>query len=121
MRKLMLVFGMAAVVACGGISKEQYGAKEAEAAKYKQEVAALETKAKSLEEQNATLQAQVSATKSELGTTTAKLTKQSAEYDKLKPRAIRTGEHLLFKENSSKLTPESKRALDAMADAIKRR
>ena len=40
MRKLMLVLGMAAVVGCGGISKEKYGAKEAEAAKYKQEVAA---------------------------------------------------------------------------------
>jgi chemotaxis protein MotB len=110
---------MAVVVACGGISKERYGAKEAEAAKYKQEAAALESKAKSLEEENATLQKQVSATKSELGTTTAKLTEQRAEYDRIKPRTINTGERLLFKENSSKLTTEGRHALDAMADAIK--
>jgi chemotaxis protein MotB len=118
MRKLMLVLGMAAVVGCGGISKEQYGAKEAEAAKYKQEVAALESKAQSLEQQNATLQAQVSAAKSELETTTAKLMEQSGEYAKLKDRTIRLSERLLFKENSSKLSPESKHSLDAMADAI---
>jgi len=118
MRKLMLVLGMAAVVGCGGISKKQYGAKEAEAAKYKEEVAALESKAQSLEQQNATLQAQVSAAKSELETTTAKLAEQSGEYAKLKDRTIKLSERILFKENSSKLTPDGKRALDAMADAI---
>jgi len=125
MRKLMIVLGMAAVVGCGGISKEKYGAKEAEAAKYKQEVAALEQQRSTLEQQrstleqqNATLQGQVGAAKSELETTTAKLAEQSAEYAKLKGQTIKLSERLLFKENSSKLSPESKRSLDAMADAI---
>ena len=118
MRKLMIVLGMAAVVGCGGISKEKYGAKEAEAAKYKQEVAALEQHRSTLEQQNATLQGQVGAAKSELETTTAKLAEQSAEYAKLKGQTIKLSERLLFKENSSKLSPESKRSLDAMADAI---
>jgi hypothetical protein len=39
MRKAMLAVGLAAAVGCGGISKEQYGAKEAEAAKYKKALA----------------------------------------------------------------------------------
>ena len=116
MRKLMLVLGMAVVVGCGGISKETYGAKEAEAAKYKEEVAALQ-------QQNATLQAQAgdlekkladtSAAKSQLEVATAKLTQQTESN-----RTIKLSEQLLFKENSAKLTPESKHALDAMADAI---
>ncbi|BDG01514.1 OmpA/MotB family protein [Anaeromyxobacter oryzae] len=125
MSRLMLVLGMAAIIGCAGISKEQYGAKEAEAAKYKAalqdesgKVAALEAKAASLEQQNAALQTQVSTAQSQLETTTAKLTEQSGEYEKLKDRTIRLNERLLFKEGSSKLTPENKRTLDAMADAI---
>lgn len=130
MRKLMLVLGVAAVVGCGGISKERYGAKEAEAAKYQQalqeetgKVSALEAKTKSLEEQNAALQAQASdlekkltettAAKSELEVNTAKLKEQSESN-----RPIKLSERLLFKENSSQLTTESKRALDGMAEAI---
>jgi chemotaxis protein MotB len=126
MRKLMLVLGVAAIVGCGGISKETYGAKEAEAAKYKQEAAALQSKAKSLEEQNATLQAkagdlekqlaETSAAKSELEVATSKLTEQAEQAES--NRTIKLSERLLFKENSSKLTTESKRALDAMAAAI---
>jgi chemotaxis protein MotB len=132
MRKLMIVFGLAALAGCGGISKETYGAKEAEATKYKQAAQDADAKVKalqqqndalqqqkdSLQQQNAALQQQASATKSELETTAAKLNEQSGEYAKLKDRTIKLSEHLLFKENSSKLSPESKRALDAMGDAI---
>lgn len=119
MRKLMLVLGVAAIAGCGGISKEQYGAKEAEAAKYKQEVAALESKAKSLEEQNATLQAQAGDLEKKLAETSAaksELTEQAEQAES--NRTIKLSERLLFKENSSKLTTESKQALDAMAAAI---
>ena len=125
MRKLMIVFGLAALAGCGGISKETYGAKEAEATKYKQaaqdadaKIKALQQENGALQQQNAALQQQASATKSELETTAAKLNEQSGEYAKLKDRTIKLSEHLLFKENSSKLSPESKRALDAMGDAI---
>ncbi len=67
MRKVMVVLGLVALAGCAGVKKEQYAAKEAEAAKYKAtadeasgKVIALEAKAKSLEEQNAALQGQVS-------------------------------------------------------------
>ena len=133
MRKVMLFVAVAAVAGCGGIKKEQYAAKEAEAAKYKAamqdeagKAEALEAKAKSLEQQNASLQAQVgdlqkqlsdtSAAKSELEVTTAKLTQQTSDY--AAKQTIRLNERLLFPENSSKLSAESKRSLDAMADAI---
>lgn len=118
MRKLMLVLGLAALAGCGGISKETYGAKEAEATKYKQAAQDADSKVKALEQQNAALQQQASAAKSELEATTAKLNAQSGEYAKLKDRTIKLSERLLFKENSSQLSPESKRTLDAMADAI---
>ena len=119
MGTLMLVLGMAAVVGCGGISKEKYAAKESEAAKYKQEVAALESKAQSLEQENASLQAQVSKSKSELENTTSKLAEQNAEYARLKGQTKKLSEPVIFRENSSKLTPEAKRSLDGMADAIR--
>jgi chemotaxis protein MotB len=119
MGKLMLVLGMAAVVGCGGISKEKYGAKEAEAETYKKEVTALESKAQSLEQENASLQAQVNKAKSELESTTAKLAEQNAEYARLKGQTKKLSEPVIFRENSSKLTPEAKRSLDAAADAIR--
>lgn len=125
MRRVMLV-AIAALFGCGGISKEQYGAKEAEAAKYQGAVQALEQK-------NAALQGQVSdlekklgestAAKTELETTAAKLSEQSGEYAKMNKElegklTVKLSEKLLFKENSSKLTPEATKTLDAMADAL---
>jgi chemotaxis protein MotB len=115
----MLVVGLAAVVGCGGISKEQYNAKEAEAAKYKQstqdqsaKAAALESKVTSLEQQNATLQSQV-------GDLEKKVNESTAARQEMQAKApVRVNERMLFKENSSVLTPESKRALDAVAQAI---
>jgi chemotaxis protein MotB len=139
MRELMLIVGIAAVVGCGGISKEKYGAKEAEAAKYKQALqdesgraSALDAQVKTLEQQNeslksqnaalqsqnAKLQSQVTSMTSELEATASKLKEQSAAYEELKDRTIRINERLVFKENSSKLTPESKHSLDAIADAV---
>jgi chemotaxis protein MotB len=121
MRRVMLVVGVAAVVGCGGISQEQYKAKEAEAARYRQatqeesnKVAALESKVTSLEQQNAALQTQA-------GSLEKKLNESSAAKAEMQARApVRVNERVLFKENSSKLTPESKRALDSMAEAIAR-
>jgi outer membrane protein OmpA-like peptidoglycan-associated protein len=117
----MLVVGIAAVIGCGGISQEQYNAKEAEAAKYKQaaqegndKAAALESKVTSLQQQNATLQTQAGDLEKKLG-------ESSAAKTELQERApLRLNEKLLFRENSSNLTAEAKRTLDSMADAIGR-
>jgi chemotaxis protein MotB len=114
----MLVIGLAAAIGCGGISKETYGAKEAEAAKYKQQVTELQSQVASLEKQNATVKQQASSAQSQLDATTAKLNEQSAEFAAFKERSKKISAQLLFKENSSKLTPENKRALDSVADAI---
>ena len=125
MRRVMLVIGLAAAIGCGGISKETYGAKEAEAAKYKQQATQLESQVKSLDQQNATLQQQnarlqqqASAAQTQLDATTTKLNEQTAETAELRERTKKINEQLLFKENSSKLSPESKRALDVVAAAI---
>jgi len=116
----MLVVGIAAVVGCGGVSKEQYGAKEAEATKYKQaaddagaKVTALESKVSSLEQENSALQAQTADLQKKLNETSA-----AAKSEIQERTPLRVNERLLFKENSSKLTPESKRALDSIAQAI---
>jgi chemotaxis protein MotB len=123
MRRVLLVVGAAAVVACGGISKEQYSAKEAEATKYKQaaqdesgKVSALESKVSSLEQQNSTLQGQTEDLQKKLTATSATSAAAQSEIQARTP--LRLNERLLFKENSSKLTPEGKRALDSMAQAI---
>ena len=119
MRRVMLVIGLAAAIGCGGISKETYGAKEAEAAKYKQQATELQSQVASLEKQNATLKQQASSAQSQLDATTAKLNEQSSEFAAFKERSKKISEQLLFKESSSKLTAEDKRALDAVADAIR--
>jgi chemotaxis protein MotB len=115
----MFVVGLAALVGCGGISKEQYGAKEAEAAKYKQaaadesgKVAALESKVQSLEQQNTALQGQTDELQKKLSASGA------AQQEMHEKAPVRLNERLLFRENSSKLTPEAKRTLDAMSDAV---
>jgi chemotaxis protein MotB len=115
----MVVIGVAAVVGCSGVSKEQYGQTEAEAAKYKaaaadasSNVTALETKVKSLEQQNAALTTQKSELEEKLvGTGAAK-----TELETKMP--VRLNERLLFQEKSSKLTPEAKRSLDSMGSAL---
>ena len=119
MRSRMLVVGLAAVLGCGGISKEQYAAKEAEATKAKQaaqaesaKVASLESKVNELGQQNATLQTQTQDLQKRLGETSA----VNTEMQQKAP--VRLNERVLFKENSSKLTAEDKRVLDSMADAI---
>jgi chemotaxis protein MotB len=133
MRKVLLVVGIAAVVGCGGVNKKQYSAKEAEATKYKQALQDESGKVAALQAENANLQTKVGglekqladagAAKAELEATAAKLTQESGEqaklYEELKGmQTVKLSEPLLFKEGSSSLSPESKRSLDAMADAI---
>ena len=114
MRRVMLVVGIAAVVGCGGVSKEQYSAKEAEAANESNKAAALESKVTSLEQQNATLQTQAGDLEKKLNES------QAAKAEMQEKAPVRLNERVLFKENSSTLTPEGKRVLDSMADAISR-
>lgn len=119
MHRAMLVVGLVALVGCAGVSKEKYSAKEAEAAKYKQaseeqgsRATALENKVTTLEQKNGNLQAQNQDLEAKLSETT------SAKTALQEKAPLKLNERLLFKENSSKLTPESKRALDSMAAAI---
>ena len=140
MRTKMLLVGMAAILGCAGVSKEQYKAKEAEVTKYKQatqdqsqKVAALESQLTSLEQQNKTLQSQNKTLQSQtasLQSETASLQSQTANLEKKltassaatteleEQRPLKVNEHVLFKENSTKLTPEGKRTLDSIAEAI---
>jgi chemotaxis protein MotB len=126
MQRVMFVVAIAALAGCGGVSKEQYKAKEAEAAKYKQtsedqsqKVTALESKVTSLEQQNATLQTQATALQTQAEDLQKNLSESTAAKTAMQEKApLRLNERLLFKENSSKLMPESKRALDSMAEAI---
>jgi chemotaxis protein MotB len=125
MRKLMLVVGLAAVVGCAG-SKKELAAKDAEAAKYKQaaaeqsgKVTALESKVNALQQQTKSLQQENAALQAKANDLQTRLTGTSAEKSEMQSRlAVRLNEQLLFKENSSKLAPESKHALDSLADAI---
>jgi chemotaxis protein MotB len=118
MRKWMLVLGVAAVIGCAGVSKEKYAAKEAEASQYQQQLQDQNAKMTALSKQNAACQEQASSARSELDATTAKLSQASAENDALKNRTMKLSAPLLFKESSSKLTAEDKRALDSVADAL---
>lgn len=125
MTRAMLVVGMAAIVGCA-FSKEQYRAKEAEVAKYQQSTqeqnaraSALESKITSLQQQNETLQSQNETLQSEAADLESKLNQSSAETAKLERRTpLKVNELVLFKENSSTLTPEGKRTLDAVAEAL---
>jgi chemotaxis protein MotB len=138
----MLLVGMAAIAGCAGVSKEQYNAKDAEATKYKQEaqqqsqrVAALESQVTSLEQHNNGLQSQTDTLQSQASTLqskTAMLQSQTTDLQKKldesnaattalqDKRLLKVNEVVLFKENSTKLTPEGKRTLDSIADALAR-
>jgi chemotaxis protein MotB len=126
MHKAVLVAGLAAVVGCAGVSKEEYGAKEAEAAKYKKaltdetdKASALEAKVASLEQENAALKAQSEEMGSKLAEAGTASSVQASQLSEMQQKqAVRLSERLLFKENSSALTVESKRMLDSIADAI---
>jgi chemotaxis protein MotB len=119
MRKAVLVVGLAAVVGCAGVSKKEYGAKEAEAAKYKQALTAETEKASGLEAKVATLEQQNKEMNSKLAEAGTASSVQASQLSEMKEKqAVKLSERLLFKENSSALTPESKRMLDSIADAI---
>ena len=126
MRRTMLVIGMAAIVGCAGVSKDQYKAKEAEVTKYKQAVqdqdtklAELERKATALEQQNQALKSQNETIQSNAADLQRKLNESSAATETLQQkRPVKVSQAVLFKEDSSKITPEGKRSLDSVADAL---
>jgi chemotaxis protein MotB len=129
----MLVVGMAAIVGCAGVSKDQYKAKEAEVTKYKQAAQAADAKlgelqgqVTALEQQNQTLTTQLAELTSQnqsIQSTTADLQKRLSESSAAttaleQKRPVKVSQAVLFNENSSKITPEGKRSLDSIADAI---
>jgi chemotaxis protein MotB len=121
MRKAMIVFAAAAAVGCGGVSKEK---KEAD--KYQKALQDETGKVTALEEQNAALKKQVddlgaqlsqtAAAKSDVEVKAARLAEQANQLQG--QQTLRLDEQLLFKENSSVLTPEAKKTLDSMSEAI---
>jgi chemotaxis protein MotB len=140
MRKAMVVLAGVAFVGCSGVSKEQYKAKEAEATKAQAaakeqgaKVAELEGTVTSLQQQNETLQSQTQQLQSQnqaLKTQTSTLQSSAADLEKKlhestaatseleQNRPVKVEESVLFKEDSSTLTPEGKRTLDSIAQAI---
>ncbi|HET9596730.1 MAG TPA: OmpA family protein [Anaeromyxobacteraceae bacterium] len=129
----MLVIGMAAIVGCAGVSKEQYQAQQAEVTKYQQaaeeqssknaeleqRVTALEQQKQALQSQNKTLQSQNETIQSSTADLEKKLEVSSAATTALEEkRPVKVNQAVLFKENSSKITPEGKRSLDSIGDAL---
>jgi chemotaxis protein MotB len=116
-----------------GVSQQQYVAKESEAQQYKQALADESGKAAALEQKNAELDAKLNELQQRLDNQSAKAVTTNAQKSQLEAQTARlqaeTGKlkgqqaamlnaQMLFPENSSKLTPEAKRSLDTIADAI---
>jgi len=124
---------VAALAGCG-VSQDKYAAKESEAHKYRTALNQQADKTAALQEQNAALQQKMGTLQRQLGDVSAKMQATSAQKSALESKASQllaeTGtlkgrqaamlsSELLFKENSSKLTVDAKRALDSSADAIR--
>jgi chemotaxis protein MotB len=124
---------VAALAGCG-VSKDKYTAKESEAQKYRTALSEQADKTAALEQQNAALQQKMGTLQQQLSSVSAKMQSTSAQKSALEGKASQLQEEtgslkgrqatmlsseLLFKENSSKLTDETKRSLDSSADAIK--
>ncbi|MGC3998333.1 MAG: OmpA family protein [Anaeromyxobacter sp.] len=127
MRSKPFVIGtLAVLLGCAGVSKDQYKAKEMEAAKYKQsaqeqtdQIATLQQQVTSLEQQNKELQNKSQALGSQTESLQSQLHATSATAADLQgKRPVKINQPVLFKENSSKLTTEGKRSLDSIADAL---
>jgi chemotaxis protein MotB len=136
----MMVLAAVAFVGCAGVNKEQYKAKEAEAAKAQQTAkeqsarsAELESRVTSLQQQNEALQSEAEKLQSQnqaLKTQTSTLQSSTTDLEKKlhesttatseleQNRPVKLEDSVLFKEDSSTLTPEGKRDLDAIAQAI---
>jgi chemotaxis protein MotB len=123
---------VAALAGCG-VSQDKYAAKESEAHKYRTALNEQADKTAALEQQNAALQQKMGTLQKQLGDVSAKMQTTSAQKSALESKtsqlqaetgtlkgrqATMLSAELLFKENSSKLTAEAKRALDSSADAI---
>ena len=127
MRQLATFAILIAVTTSGcGVSQQEYVAKETEAKKYKQELQAvsarneeLDSQLNALQQQLADLGARVEKTSAQKSQLEAKTQRLQAETGELKGRqAELLNAQILFKENSSKLTPEVKRSLDTVGEAI---
>lgn len=126
MRQLVSLAILIAATSGCGVSQEEYVAKESEAQKYKADLQAMEQKNADLENQLNALQEKLkalnakventSAQRSQLQAQTAQL---EAETGALKGRQSEVlNAQMLFPANSSKLTPEVKRSLDTLAEAV---
>jgi len=129
-----IIYGLlvAALAGCG-VSQDKYAAKESEAHKYRTALNEQADKTAALEQQNTALQQKMGTLQKQLGEVSAKMQTTSAQKSALESKASMLMEEtgtlkgrqatmlsaeLLFKENSSKLTPEAKKALDSSAEAI---
>lgn len=126
MRQLVSLAILIAATSGCGVSQEEFLAKESEAQKAKADLQAMQQKNEELDaqmnklqEELKTLRAKVdntSAQKSQLEAQTAQL---QAETGALKGRQSEIlNAQMLFPANSSKLTPEVKRSLDTLAEAV---
>jgi len=126
MRQLVALAILFTSISGCGVSQKAYTAKETEAKKYKQDLQAMEQKNAALDSQLQAMQKQLkslgtkvehtSAQKSQLEAETAQL---QAETGELKGRQSEIlNAQMLFPANSSKLTPEMKRTLDTLAQAV---
>jgi len=120
-----LAIVLATITGCG-VSQTKYTAMESEAQKYKKSMESESGKVVALEDQNARLKAQVTNLTGQLADTRAQAKATGAQKSQLEASTAELmgkqsqllNEQLLFKENSSKLTPEAKRTLDSAAEAI---
>jgi len=126
MRQLVTLALLIAATSGCGVSQEEYVAKETEAKKLKQELqessarnAELDSQLNALQQQLADLGAKVESSSAQRSQLEAKTARLQAETGELKGRqAEMLNAQILFPENSSKLTPETKRSLDTMGEAI---
>lgn len=125
-RFVMLVAATSLFVGCSGVSQEEFAAKELEASKYKKDFEDQSGKAAAAEQKVTALQSQVTALQKQLADANARVQSTSAtaaaaqtETAEMKARqAAVLGLQVMFKENSTALSPEAKKALDSAAEAL---
>jgi chemotaxis protein MotB len=119
MRQLaVLVLSVATLSGCG-VSQEEYVAMESDAQKYKQQLQQQSSKTAALEQKNAELEAQLNSLQQQSRVTAGQKSRLEAETGELKERqASVLSTQILFPEKSSKLTPEVKRSLDTVVEAV---
>jgi chemotaxis protein MotB len=126
MRQLVILAVSVATLSGCGVSQQEHAALESETNKYKQALQEQSSKTAALEQKNAALEAQLNSLQQQSRATTgqkslleAKTARLQAETGELKERqASVLNTQILFPEKSSKLTPEVKRSLDTVVEAI---